>query len=132
MNAEDCANYYSCQFPAMIEDWRASFAAQWEGTGNALTFLFVGLPAYVEDLPSTTYDQKNDSSLPLLRLAQRNATLQENTFQTSLIDHGYLYGHIGSIHPMDKTPVGKRLMLSASNIDDSPTLSLSGLCTDSH
>ena len=32
---------------------------------------------------------------------------------TTLIDHGYLSGHIGSIHPMDKTPVGKRLMLAA-------------------
>jgi hypothetical protein len=97
----------------MIEDWRSSFAARWEGTGNALTFLFVGLPSYVEDLPSTTYDRKIDTSLPLLRLAQRNATVQPHTFQTSLIDHGYLFGHIGSIHPMDKTPVGKRLMLSA-------------------
>ena len=27
--------------------------------------------------------------------------------------HSYLFGHYGSIHPMDKTPVGKRLMLSA-------------------
>jgi hypothetical protein len=35
-----------------------------------LTFLFVGLPAYVQDLPSTLYDGKNDTSLPLVRLAQ--------------------------------------------------------------
>ena len=113
MNAEDCASYYSCQFPAMVDDWRSSFASGWAGTGRALTFLFVGLPAYVEDLPSTTYDQKNDTSLPLIRLAQRNASFQEHTYQTSLVDHGYLAGHIGSIHPMDKTPVGKRLMLAA-------------------
>ena len=30
-------------------------------------------------------------------------------YMTSLVDHGYLAGHDGSIHPMDKTPVGKRL-----------------------
>jgi hypothetical protein len=70
------------------------------GTGKELTFLFVGLPAYVEDLPSTSYDNKTDTSLPLVRLAQRNASMQPHTFQTSLIDHGYLFGHIGSIHPM--------------------------------
>ena len=35
------------------------------------------------------------------------------THMTSLIDHGYLFGHMGSIHPMDKTPVGKRLALAA-------------------
>ena len=29
MSAEDCASYYSCQFPAMIADWRTSLAAAW-------------------------------------------------------------------------------------------------------
>ena len=56
-----------------------------------------------------------DDSLPLIRLAQRdsgNASHPHN-HQVSLVDHGYLFGHYGSIHPMDKTPVGKRLMLSA-------------------
>ena len=113
MDAAACADYYACQFPAMIEDWRSLFSSAWTGTGSELTFLFVGLPSYVQDLPSTLYDGKNDSSLPLLRLAQRTSTGQDHTFQTSLIDHGYLYGHMGSIHPMDKTPVGKRLMLAA-------------------
>ena len=81
-----------------------------------LTFLFIGLPAYVQDLPSTLYDGKNDTSLPLMRLAQRESGSKSypRNFQTSLIDHGYLFGHYGSIHPMDKTPVGKRLMLSAA------------------
>ena len=145
MGAADCAEYYSCQFPAMIADWRQLFQTQWSSTDIELTFLFVGLPAYVQDLPSTLYDGKNDSSLPLVRLAQResgNASYPRN-WQTSLVDHGYLFGvsdararpytdpprsiecawsnsdcgaagqHYGSIHPMDKTPVGKRLMLSA-------------------
>jgi hypothetical protein len=58
MGPADCADYYACQFPAMIEDWRTLFSTQWAGTGVELTFLFVGLPAYVQDLPSTLYDGK--------------------------------------------------------------------------
>jgi hypothetical protein len=114
MSAENCASYYGCQFPAMIADWRTRFGHAWVGTPHELTFIFVGLPAYVQDLPSTLYDQKVDTSLPLLRLSQRVASETLNhTAMTSLIDHGYLFGHHGSIHPMDKTPVGKRLLLSA-------------------
>ena len=52
MTPEDCARYYSCQFPAMVADWQSSFAQPWAGTGVAFTFLFVGLTAYVQDLPS--------------------------------------------------------------------------------
>eukprot|EP01043_Picozoa_sp_COSAG02_P006918 COSAG02_NODE_202_length_29305_cov_20.432377_17_plen_494_part_00 len=54
MSPTDCADYYSCQFPAMIADWRKHFQTQWADTGVELTFLFVGLPAYVQDLPSTS------------------------------------------------------------------------------
>jgi hypothetical protein len=46
-----------------------------------------------------TDDGKIDTSLPLLRLAQReagNASFRFN-WQTSLVDHGYLFGHYGSI-----------------------------------
>ena len=103
----------ACQFPAMIYDWRRRFAEPWAGTDQELTFLFVGLPAYVQDLPSTSYDGEVDSGLPQLRLAQVHAEGLGHTFMTSLIDHGYLFGHMGSIHPMDKTPVGKRLALAA-------------------
>ena len=103
-----------CQFPSMISDWRSRFATPWAGTPHELTFLFVGLPAYVQDLPSVPYDGKVDTSLPLLRLSQSVASETLNhTAMTSLIDHGYLFGWHGSIHPMDKTPVGKRLVLSA-------------------
>ena len=88
----------------MIADWRKLFANS-APEMPPLTFLFVGLPAYVQDLPSSTYDHHTDESLPLLRLSQANASAtQTHTFQTTLIDHGYLFGHIGSIHPMDKTP----------------------------
>ena len=67
----------------------------------------------MQDLPSTNYDGHIDHSLPLIRLAQAAANRLNNTFMTSLIDHGYLYGPKGSIHPFDKTPVGERLVLSA-------------------
>lgn len=111
MNATDCADYYACQFPAMISDWRSKFGGEYK---PSLTFIFVGLPSYTEDLPCSTYDGRSDSSLPLLRLAQlKSARPQEKTYMTSLIDHGYVEGHYGSIHPMDKTPVGKRLFLTA-------------------
>eukprot|EP00966_Prymnesium_polylepis_P138749 3206236-Prymnesium_polylepis.1 len=36
MSAGDCAGYYECQFPAMIADWRSSFAGPWQGTGVEL------------------------------------------------------------------------------------------------
>ena len=65
MNASACADYYACQFPAMVADWTAKFSAASPGL-PPLTFIFVGLPAYVEDLPATTYDGKNDTSLPLV------------------------------------------------------------------
>jgi len=71
-----------------------------------------GLPAYVENLPASDYDGKVDTSLPLLRLAQAEVA-EYNTWMVSMIDHGYLDGWIGSIHPMDKAPVGMRLYLSA-------------------
>ena len=64
-------------------------------------------------MPSTLFDGKIDSGLPLLRLAQAEAERLGRTVMTSLIDHGYLFGHMGSIHPMDKTPVGERLALAA-------------------
>ena len=99
---------------AVILDWRSRFATPWAGTPHELVFLFVGLPAYVQDLPSIPYDGKTDDSLPLLRLSQSVASETLNhTAMSSLIDHGYLFGWHGSIHPMDKTPVGKRLLLSA-------------------
>jgi hypothetical protein len=126
MSSDNCAGYYACQFPAMIADWRASFAAPWQGTGVNFTFLFVGLPAYVQDLPSTLYDGRVDGSLPLLRLAQAAATKLDNTYMTSLIDHGYMFGPWGSIHPMDKTPVGRRLFLAAREVSPRGSRTRSG------
>ena len=63
MSPADCADYYSCQFPAMIADWRRHFRTQWVDTDVELTFLFVGLPAYVQDLPSTLCASRDTSPL---------------------------------------------------------------------
>ena len=67
MSPEDCARYYSCQFPAMVADWRASFSSPWTGTQTDFVFLFVGLPAYVQDLPSQVRATDRDNSRPSLR-----------------------------------------------------------------
>ena len=117
MDASRCADYYQCQFPAMIKDLRNRFSAPWKGTNTTFSFLFVQLPAYIEDLPSITYGGYNDSSLPLLRLAQARALIGDpHTGMVSIVDHGWLSSHYGSIHPMDKTPVAERLVVSSMHI----------------
>ena len=46
---------------------------------------------------------------------------------TTLVDHGYIAGQFGSIHPMDKTPVGKRLHLAAmAHVYNKPGLIATG------
>ena len=133
MSGVKCAQYYSCQFPAFVADLQARFAEPWRahgkgatpdggnggngsgigGGGGGFSFLFVQLPSYVEDLSSMTYGGRNDSSLPLLRLAQAAALALPRVGMASLIDHGFIEGHYGSIHSMDKMPVANRLVLSA-------------------
>lgn len=102
MEPQQCADYYSCQFPAFIKDLQARFAEPWKKASSGFSFLFVQLPSYVEDLPSTTFGGRNDSSLPMLRLAQAAALSLPRVGMATLIDHGYIEGHYGSIHPMDK------------------------------
>lgn len=117
MSDEECARYYRCQFPAFVQDIQARFAQPWVSShAGGFSFLFVQLPSYVEDLPSTVYGGHNDSSLPMLRLAQAAAVALPRVGMASLIDHGYIEGHYGSIHPMDKSPVAQRLLLSARQI----------------
>ena len=40
MSASNCAQYYQCQFPAMVDDWQRTWKKL---TGSLMTFLFVGL-----------------------------------------------------------------------------------------
>lgn len=96
MQPQQCADYYSCQFPAFISDLQKRFAEPWIGTSSDFSFLFVQLPSYVEDLPSTSYGGKNDSSLPMLRLAQAAALSLPRVGMASLVDHGYA-SHVDSL-----------------------------------
>ena len=87
MSPADCASYYSCQFSAMISDWRVKFQ------NPSLPFLFVELPPYVENLYSVNVNNQTDEALPLLRqaqaqVAQVGAHAGENTHKVSIIDHG--------------------------------------------
>ncbi|KAH8052198.1 sulfuric ester hydrolase [Aureococcus anophagefferens] len=103
LNASACADFYACQFPAMIADWRAKF------NNPDLTFLFVQLPPYVENLPSTASSGAVDDSLPLTRLAQAAALALPRTAMATAVDHGDLAAPLGSIHPRDKVVVAERL-----------------------
>ncbi|KAK7242146.1 sulfuric ester hydrolase [Aureococcus anophagefferens] len=107
LNASACADFYACQFPAMIADWRAKF------NNPDLTFLFVQLPPYVENLPSTASSGAVDDSLPLTRLAQAAALALPRTAMATAVDHGDLAAPLGSIHPRDKVVVAERLVAAA-------------------
>ena len=119
MNPIQCSNYYACQFSAMIDDYRERLSKPWKNTNKNVSFVFVQLPAYIEDLESVSYGGINDTSLPLQRLAQAKAVAaNKSSFNrmVSIVDRGWLSSHYGSIHPMDKTPVGQRLMLGALEV----------------
>ena len=114
MGPQQCADYYSCQFTSFVADLQSRFAEPWAGSSEAgFSFLFVQLPAYVQDLPSMTFGGRNDSSLPMIRLSQTAALTLPRVGMAVTIDHGFVEGHYGSIHSMDKTPVGQRLLLAA-------------------
>ena len=65
-SAAECADFYGCQFPAMITDWRAKFNV---GTtaiaGRPRPFLFVELAPYTEGV-----GEPGDRSTALVRAAQ--------------------------------------------------------------
>ncbi|WP_319502162.1 sialate O-acetylesterase [uncultured Draconibacterium sp.] len=88
-------------FPMLIKDWRQ----RWQ-QGN-LPFLFVQLANYMErnSLPS-------DSEWAELREAQTLTLSQPNTGMACAID----IGEAGSIHPVNKQEVGRRLALIANKM----------------
>ena len=91
----------------MISDWRTKFALP------ELAFLFVMLPGYVENLPSTLADGRVDASLPLLRRAQAEALSLPRVGMALGIDAPDLHAPAGSIHPRDKPPIAARLVVAA-------------------
>ncbi len=112
-SASLCADYYACQFPAMIKDWRA----KWNG-GQAQAdpsrpsgprpFLFVLLAPYTEGA-----GELGDKSVALVRTAQQAALDLPNVGVAVATDVGDTGSPNGNIHPRFKAPVGARLAASA-------------------
>jgi len=93
--------YYSCEFPAMITDWRT----KWGEDASTFQFDFVQLAAYTEGNPGT--------ALADLRLSQEAALALPYVGQASAVDLGDLGSPAGNIHPRDKQDVGMRLAWNA-------------------
>jgi sialate O-acetylesterase len=90
----DAAWQYRTLFPAMIRDWRRAW-----GRGD-FPFLFVQLANYMARQPQPT-----ESAWAELREAQLRTLDLPNTGMAVIID----IGEADSIHPRNKTDVGRRL-----------------------
>jgi len=88
------AGFYRCAFPAMITDWRLKW-----GLGN-VPFIFAQLAPYTNGATSALAD---------MRLAQTAALALPKVGMASTID----LGSGGTIHPLNKFPVGYRMGLIA-------------------
>jgi len=108
-NAGDPADY-TCQFPAMIADWRAKFVQQ-----NNFPFFFVQLAPWTSD---------GGESIAETRYAQLTALTLPNVGFGTAVDLGDWNSTSGNIHPMDKQTVGKRLFAAAKNIAYGDTTSV--------
>jgi sialate O-acetylesterase len=99
-NAEDAYNYRKL-FPMLIADWRQ----HWQ-QGN-LPFLYVQLANYMQRKPLPT-----ESEWAELREAQTLTLSHPNTGMACTID----IGEAGSVHPVNKQEVGRRLALIANKL----------------
>jgi len=90
---------YACMFPAMIADWRVKFRSE-------LPFFFVELAAYPD----------GGGAYPAIRWAQTAALQLPNVGMATAIDLGDPDSPAGSIHPRNKSEVGRRLSLQALDI----------------
>lgn len=111
-NQTACADFYACQFPAMITDWRA----KWNGgtetiKGRTKGFFFVGLAPYTEGVGAP-----GDQSVALLRMAQQKALKLPSVAMGAAYDYGDAFSPLGDIHPEFKGPVGFRLGLAAQAV----------------
>jgi len=97
--------YYACEFPAMISDWREKF-----GLGDSLAFHFVQLAAYTE---GGSYGL----TIAELRAAQLAALKLPNVGFATAADLGDLNSPFGNIHPRNKQTVGWRLSQVALSMD---------------
>jgi len=95
---------YSCQFQALITDWRDKWG--YSNQPNAFYFIFVQLAAYTEYTTDLI-------SLPIIRLSQMSVLNLNNVGMATAIDLGDPSSPYGNIHPQDKLTVGERLTLVA-------------------
>jgi sialate O-acetylesterase len=129
-SAAKCADFYGCQFPAMITDWRT----KWNGGANVSIkgrpagprpFVFVQLAPYTG--PPTLNNRTGVSdSVALLRAAQTKALDLENVKMASAIDWGDNLSPFGCIHPRWKTPVGERAALAIAALTYGATATSEG------
>jgi sialate O-acetylesterase len=99
-NADDAYNYRKL-FPMLISDWRKHW-----NQGN-LPFLYVQLANYMQRKPLPS-----ESEWAELREAQTLTLSQPNTGMACAID----IGEAGSVHPINKQEVGRRLALIADKL----------------
>lgn len=99
-NSEPEATAYKQQFPALINDWRAS----WNKPN--MPFYWVQLANFISG-----HDTEQSSPWAVLRESQTAALALKNSGQAITID----IGNPHDIHPTDKTTVGERLALIALN-----------------
>jgi hypothetical protein len=112
---DGCADFYACQFPAMISDWRD----KWNGGGEAiqgrtsgpLPFLFVELAPYTEGV-----GEPYDRSVAAVREAQLAALSLPNVAMAAAYDYGDPGSPLGNIHPRYKSPVARRLAAAANAV----------------
>ena len=99
-NAEEAYNYREL-FPMLITDWRK----QWQQ--GDIPFIYVQLANYMQRKPLPS-----ESEWAELREAQTMALSLPNTGMACAID----IGEAGSIHPLNKQEVGRRLALIANKM----------------
>lgn len=92
--------YYICAFPSMVVGWRSDFG------NKKLPFYYVNLHPFIA----------GDPKLPQFRLVQSSFMhWMENVYMASAVDLGDLRSPYESIHPRNKSEVGKRLQLLVSS-----------------
>jgi sialate O-acetylesterase len=93
--------YYKCQFPLFIRDWRAL-------AGQSELFFFI-----VELTPFTEFQ---DSTVHLPHFREAQAELAEMISEASLVsafDLGDYFSPFGNIHPREKQLIGLRASMAA-------------------
>lgn len=124
-NTDYHKDVYNCSFPAMIDDWRASFHRGSENqTAMDFPFGFVQLSTYLknstdESYPEIRWHQTADYGyVPNFRM--------KRTFMAVAMDLPDETSPYGTIHPRDKQDVALRLTLGAKAVAYNHILTFNG------